>query len=205
MKYIIMAGGPATRWRKYNNTTKHLIKIGKENLLERLVRQLRECNAKEIFIVSDNELYEIPGATRIPLAFDCKLYNMFYYKYLDEPCTFLYGDTYYYDSVINEIISTKTKDIVFFGTQESIVAIKVQNHEKFKYHVDKLREQELKTGVAVNRAGWAVYRKLNSIEEDEKISLLENFTLINESEVANVNDQQEYEQLVEKISNQARY
>ena len=71
--------------------------------------------------------------------------------------------------------------------------------------MDKLREQELKTGVAVNRAGWAVYRKLNSIEEDEKISLLENFTLINESEVANVNDQQEYEQLVEKISNQTRY
>lgn len=205
MKYIIMAGGPATRWRKYNNTTKHLIKIGKENLLERLVRQLKECNAKEIFIISDNELYEIPGATRIPLAFDCKLYNMFYYKYLDEPCTFLYGDTYYYDSVIEEMIATKTNDILFFGTQESIVGIKVQNPEKFKYHVEALRKQELKTGVAVNRAGWAIYKKINSLEGDGKIALLDNFVLINESEVANVNDRQEYEQLVEKISNQVRY
>ena len=53
-----MAGGPATRWRKYKHTTKHLIKIGKENLLERLVRQLKENKAEEIFIVSDNELYE---------------------------------------------------------------------------------------------------------------------------------------------------
>lgn len=205
MKYIIMAGGPATRWRKYNNTTKHLIKIGKENLLERLVRQLKEGGAKEIFIISDNELYDIPGASRIPLAFDCKLYNMFYYKYLDEPCTFLYGDTYYYDTIINKIMSSKTKDVLFFGTQESIVAIKVQNHEKFKYHVEKLREQEVKTGIIVNRAGWAIYKKINGIEHDDKAILLENFLLINETEVANVNDQQEYEQLVQKINNQIRY
>ena len=78
MKYVIMAGGPATRWKNYQNTTKHLIKIGNENLLERIVRQLKENNAEEIYIISDNPLYEVEGATRIPLIFEYKLYNMFY-------------------------------------------------------------------------------------------------------------------------------
>ena len=205
MKYIIMAGGPATRWRKYKHTTKHLIKIGKENLLERLVRQLKENKAEEIFIVSDNELYETPGATRLPLIYDCKLFNMFYYKYLGEPVTFLYGDTYYYDSIIEKIINKPTDDVLFFGTQESIVAIKVINHTKFKYNVDKLRKKEIETGKKINRAGWSIYKKINNIKTEDKTPLLENFSLINENEIANVNDQKDYEALIKKINNQIRF
>ena len=157
MKYIIMAGGPATRWRNYQNTTKHLIKIGNENLLERIVRQLQENGCEEIFIISDNPLYEVPGSTRLPLIYDYKLYNMFYKKYLNEECVYLYGDTWYNDDIIRTIVNQKTENIDFFGTTESIVGIKVVNHNSFKYYVDDMVKND------IDRAGWALYRRINKI------------------------------------------
>ena len=126
MKYVIMAGGPATRWKNYQNTTKHLIKIGNENLLERIVRQLKENNAEEIYIISDNPLYEVEGATRIPLIFEYKLYNMFYKDFLNEECVFLYGDTWYNDNVVEEIVNKKTEGVDKFIDQGVKVAKKHQ-------------------------------------------------------------------------------
>lgn len=193
MKYVIMAGGPATRWKNYQNTTKHLIKIGNENLLERIVRQLKENNAEEIYIISDNPLYEVEGATRIPLIFEYKLYNMFYKDFLNEECVFLYGDTWYNDNVVEEIVNKKTEGVDFFGTTESIVGIKVINHRSFKYYVDDLAKND------INRAGWALYRRINKIKDDEEIRVCDNLVLVDEEEIANVNDEGDFNMLLQKI------
>ncbi|MBR2138384.1 MAG: NTP transferase domain-containing protein [Bacilli bacterium] len=193
MKYVIMAGGPATRWKNYQNTTKHLIKIGNENLLERIVRQLKENNAEEIYIISDNPLYEVEGATRIPLIFEYKLYNMFYKDFLNEECVFLYGDTWYNDNVVEEIVNKKTEGVDFFGTTESIVGIKVINHRSFKYYVDDLAKND------INRAGWALYRRINKINDTEEFKKCDNLVLIDEEDIANVNDESDFNLLLQKI------
>lgn len=193
MKYVIMAGGPATRWRNYQNTTKHLIKIGNENLLERLVRQLKDNGAKEIFIISDNPLYEVEGSTRLPLIYDNKLYNMFYHKFLYEPCTFFYGDTWYDESVVEKIVNEDTDDILFFGTDESIVGIKAVNFDSFRYYVEDLKDKE------VNRAGWTLYRRINKMEDDESLKVCDNLSIVDEEEIANVNDEEDFNQLLQRI------
>lgn len=65
-----MSDGKGTRWNNYMNTTKQTISINGENLLQRTIRLLHE-----------NEIYDI----------------MFAFDYLEEPTTFLYGDTFYSD------------------------------------------------------------------------------------------------------------
>lgn len=191
MEYIIMAGGPAIRWKNYNNTTKHLIKIGNENMLERIVRQLKENNIINISITSNNPNYELPGIKRNELIYDSKMYNMFYYKSLEDEVTFLYGDTFYTDNIIKKIIETKTDDIVFFGTDDSIIGVKVINYKKFKKYVEEMKDYN------VDRAGWALYRKINNLPE-ENYTPCSNFVHIDE-EVINVNTPDDFELLMTKL------
>lgn len=191
MEYIIMAGGPAIRWKNYNNTTKHLIKIGNENMLERIVRQLKENNIINISITSNNPNYELPGIKRNELIYDSKMYNMFYYKSLEDEVTFLYGDTFYTDNIIKKIIETKTDDIVFFGTDDSIIGVKVINYKKFKKYVEEMKDYN------VDRAGWALYRKINNLPEGN-YTPCSNFVHIDE-EVINVNTPDDFELLMTKL------
>lgn len=193
MKYIIMAGGRAVRWRKYKNTTKHLVKIGNENMLERIVRQLKDNNIDEhdISITSDNPLYELNGICRNPMIYDCKMYNMFYYKALNSEVTFLYGDTFYTDAAIKKIIATKTDDNIFFGSSGSIVGVKVVNYKRFKRYVYKMK------GYQDGRAGWALYRKINHLP-DNSVEHCSNYVQIDE-EIINVNSPGDYELLLEKL------
>lgn len=188
MRYVIMAGGPARRWNNYNNTTKHLIKIGNENMLERIVRQLNENNVTEnIYITSNNPLYEVEGTVRNELIYDNKVYNMFYYKFLDDEITFLYGDTYYSDKIIKEIINSDTDDILFFGNEKSIVGIKVKDYDKFKMYTEDIRGEE-------GQVGWAMYRRVNNLEEND--INCSNFRLVNDV-VKNINRPSDYKELME--------
>ena len=190
MKYVIMAGGRAIRWKDYHNTTKHLIKIGNESMLERLVRQLTENKIKleEISITSNNPLYEIKGVKRNELIYDNKMYNMFYYDYLNTEITFLYGDTFYSDEAISNIINTKTNDNLFFSNGDSIIGVKVINYDKFKKYVTKMKNY--KDG----RAGWALYRKINNLANGENIPC-SNLVILKDN-AYNINSPQDYENLV---------
>lgn len=188
MEYIIMAGGPAVRWNNYKNTTKHLIKIGEENLLERIVRQLKENNINNISITSNNPLYEIPGVRKNEMIYDNKMYNMFYYKALNHEVTFLYGDTFYTDEDIKKIIQTDTDDILFFGNSISIIGIKVKNHLKFKAYVEELKDHK------IGRAGWALYRRINNLLEED-YTQCENFVTMSEDNI-NVNTPEDYNRLI---------
>ena len=189
MRYVIMAGGPARRWNNYNNTTKHLMKIGNENMLQRIVRQLKENNITEnIYITSNNPLYEVEGVVRNELIYDNKVYNMFYYKFLDDEITFLYGDTYYSDKVIKDIIDSNTKDVLFFGNEKSIVGIKVKDYEKFKKYVDDIKGEE-------GQVGWAMYRRVNNLDSND-INCT-NFRFVSDI-VKNINRPSDYKELMEE-------
>lgn len=197
MKYVIMAGGKATRWKNFNNTPKHLVEVNGETLLARIVRQLNERGEKDIIVTSYDPRYEIPGLTRYEPLSSNKAYNMFNYELLTEPMVFLYGDTYYLDDVFDKIIATDTESVLYFGTKSSIVAIKVVDYEYFKTLVDVVS-----TYPDNHVNGWATYQVANNLEYGCK-DIKDNFVLFDE-DIINMNSPEEYISLMKKYESGAK-
>lgn len=191
MKYIIMADGKGTRWKNYQNIPKHLIKIDGEILLERTVRQLnnQDKNAK-VIITSHDKRYEFKGATRYEPLNNVLEIDRFTEELIEDNICFLYGDTYYTDETINNIINSKVDDILFFGNQKSIVAIKVKDSKLFKKHISNVKNLFLKNKIK-NCKGWQVYQSFQNLEFDKK-QIKDKFVIVDD-ETIDYNTPKEYE------------
>lgn len=191
MKYIIMADGKGTRWKNYQNIPKHLIKIDGEILLERTVRQLnnQDKNAK-VIITSHDKRYEFKGATRYEPLNNVLEIDRFTEELIEDNICFLYGDTYYTDETINNIINSKVEDILFFGNQKSIVAIKVKDSKLFKKHISNVKNLFLENKIQ-NCKGWQVYQSFQNLEFDKK-QIKDKFVIVDD-ETIDYNTPKEYE------------
>lgn len=180
MKYVVMADGKGTRWANYQGIPKHLIEINGESLLERIVRLLkkydREC---EIIITSHDSRYEIEGAKRYEPRNNNIEIDRFTYELIEDDICFLYGDTYYSEEAIITIVNESLGDITFFGTSKSIVAIKVNNSEVFKYHIDKVKELYL-NGKIQECIGWQVYQSYEDIPFGTK-KIVNDFVIVDKT------------------------
>ena len=144
MKYIIMADGKGTRWNNYHNIPKHLIEIDGETLLTRTVRLLRENDARaDIVITSHDPRYEVPGARRYEPQNNHLEIDRFTEELIADDVCFLYGDTFYSESVIQKIADTPAEKLLFFGNERSIVAIKVADGALFRQHVDRGKDRKM--------------------------------------------------------------
>ena len=180
MKYIIMADGNGTRWNNYKGIPKHLIKVRGETLLERLVRQLRKYDDDcEIIITSHDKRYEVDGATRYePLNNHLEI-DRFTYELIDNDTCFLYGDTYYSCNAIKKIINTPTDKILFFGNKNSIIAIKVDDKNLFKKHIDRVKQLFFE-GKIKDCKGWHVYQSYENLKFDIK-KIADDFIIISDN------------------------
>ena len=168
MKYIIMADGKGTRWNNYHNIPKHLIEIDGETLLARTVRLLRENDARaDIVITSHDPRYEVPGARRYEPQNNHLEIDRFTEELIADDVCFLYGDTFYSESVIQKIADTPAEKLLFFGNERSIVAIKVADGALFRQHVDRVRALFL-AGKIEKCIGWQVYRSFEGLPFGEK-------------------------------------
>ncbi len=168
MKYIIMADGKGTRWNNYHDIPKHFIEVEGETLLARTVRLLRMYDAQcEIIITSHDPRYEVEGAKRYEPINNVLEIDRFTAELIEDDVCFLYGDTYYSYSAMKSIVSTKTDDLMFFGNEKSIVAIKVKDAEIFRYHVKHVRELFLQ-GEIKKCIGWQVYQSFMGMSFEEK-------------------------------------
>lgn len=181
MIYIIMADGKGTRWNNYQNIPKHLIKIKGETLLARTTRLLHQFDPTcQVFITTHNKAYETEGAILYePLNNHLEI-DRFTEELIDDNICFLYGDTYYSANAISEITEKQAEDILFFGTQKSIIAVKIKDGELFKRHVHRVRNLFL-AGKIDKCIGWQVYRSFQDIPFDErriegKFVLIEDWT-----------------------------
>lgn len=168
MKYIIMADGKGTRWQNYNDIPKHFIEIGGETLLGRTVRLLNEGDAEaEVIITSHDPRYEVPGARRYePLNNHLEI-DRFTEELIEDNVCFLYGDTYYSQEAMDTILQTETEEMIFFGNERSIVAIKVKDGALFRSHVDNVRRLFLE-GKIEKCIGWQVYQSFTGLPFGEK-------------------------------------
>ena len=168
MKYIIMADGNGTRWNNYHNIPKHLIEIDGETLLARTVRLLRENDARaDIVITSHDPRYEVPGARRYEPQNNHLEIDRFTEELIADDVCFLYGDTFYSESVIQKIADTPAEKLLFFGNERSIVAIKVADGALFRQHVDRVRALFL-AGKIEKCIGWQVYQSFEGLPFGEK-------------------------------------
>lgn len=186
-----MADGKGTRWKNYQNIPKHLIKIDGEILLERTVRQLnnQDKNAK-VIITSHDKRYEFKGATRYEPLNNVLEIDRFTEELIEDNICFLYGDTYYTDETINNIINSKVDDILFFGNQKSIVAIKVKDSKLFKKHISNVKNLFLENKIQ-NCKGWQVYQSFQNLEFDKK-QIKDKFVIVDD-ETIDYNTPKEYE------------
>ncbi len=137
MKYVIMSGGQGTRWNNYNNITKQEAVINNETILQRIVRQLKARTSDSIIILSSNINHHIDGCSLVTSDYKDYYRSKYAYELIDDEITYLYGDTYYSDEVVEKIITEEVVDIMFFGNTDSIVGVKVKDYKKFKDVISK--------------------------------------------------------------------
>ncbi|MEG0805489.1 MAG: hypothetical protein RR364_04030 [Lachnospiraceae bacterium] len=169
MRYIIMADGKGTRWDNYNNIPKHFLKVEGETLLQRTVRLLnQEDSEAEVIITSHDSRYEVEGATRYEPRNNHLEIDRFTEELIENDVCFMYGDTYYTEEAMKLIVNTEASELLFFGTAQVIVAIKVADGECFRYHTERVR-QLYKEGRIDKCIGWQVYQSYEGLPYDHKV------------------------------------
>lgn len=191
MKYIIMADGKGTRWANYQDIPKHFIKIDGERIIDRTVRLIKEMDKNsEVIITSHDKRYEVKGATRYEPLNNLLEIDRFTAELIEDNVVFLYGDTFYSDEAIDEIINVKADDILFFGNKRAIVAVKVLDGKLFKHHVDNVRNLFLQ-GKISKCIGWQVYQSFLGLEFEKKV-ISDKYILL-EDETEDFNSPEDFE------------
>lgn len=182
MKYIIMADGKGTRWDNYNNIPKHLIEFNGETLLARTVRLLHTYDQDcEVIITSHDPRYEVSGATRYEPKNNVLEIDRFTKELIADNVCFLYGDTFYSDASIQAIVEEAVEDLLFYGNENSIVAVKVKDANVFMHHFERVRTL-FTQGKIRGCKGWHVYQSFRGLPFDEKTIEEKYFYLKDETE-----------------------
>lgn len=166
MKYIIMCAGDGKRWNNYMGIPKHLVEINGETLLGRTTRMLKERNITDYIITGSDERYRQYGTLIPQTDNDCEVDR--FQEIDDEEICYLYGDVYYTEDAIDKIINIDTDEILFFGSDMELFAIKIKNKELFFKHKNIIKEKFLK-GEIWRCIGWEVYRSINGTPLEEHI------------------------------------
>lgn len=166
MRYVIMANGKGRRWGHYNGVPKHLISFNGETLLARTVRLIHEFDITgEVIISSANLAYEIEGAAiHVPLRSDREI-DRFCYELIQDNVCFLYGDVFYTEKTMAQIVERSVKDILFFGTNKTIVAVKVRDGKLMRRYLDTLIGM-VDDGALKDAKGWQLYHAVQEMPLD---------------------------------------
>lgn len=194
MRYIIMADGEGSRWNNFNDIPKHLVNINGETLLQRTVRLIKEVdNESEVIITSRDKRYDVKGALRYEPKSNVLEIDRFTYELIEDNVCFLYGDTLYNKENIEIIANTNSEEIIFFGDERSIIAVKVMDASLFKKHIDIVKDKFLKKEID-KCIGWQVYQSFAGLTFGTKQIVEKKFLLV--SQVNNINAPEDLERLM---------
>lgn len=190
-----MADGKGTRWANYMGLPKHLVEVNGEPIIKRTVRLLNAMTSGnvEVIITSHDDRYEFDGSRRHePLNNNLEIDRFTEELICDDMC-FLYGDTYYTEESLMRVLETETDDVVFFGNNKSIVAIKIKDGALFEQHVNRVRTLFLE-GKISKCVGWQVYQSITGQEFSKKAELEAQFVLLDEK-TTDINTPEEYKEI----------
>ena len=164
MRYIIMCAGKGKRWGNYLGIPKNFVKINGETLIGRTTRLLKERGINDYIITTSDARYKEYGSTRRQTHNDCEIDR--YEDVGEKEICYLYGDVYYTEEAMDIIINIPTDEILFFGSDMEIFAVKIKDKDLFMEHKNKVKKLYLK-GKIERCIGWEVYKSINNLPLDE--------------------------------------
>lgn len=193
-KIVIMADGRGVRWANHMNIPKHFAVVHGERLIARTVRLLRkEAVTAEIIVTSHDKRYEFEGSRRYEPKNNHYEIDRFTEELIEDDICFFYGDTFYSEASVKDILSADVKDVIFFGNSDSIVAVKIKDSKLFREHVMRVKKLYL-DGKIQKCAGWQVYRSVTGQDFEEPIDLKDRFIWVDEA-TTDINTPLDYEEI----------
>lgn len=184
-----MCGGSAFKF----NTPKPMIKIGKEMLIERTLRLLKEEGVEDIAISSTDYRFEnfgVPLLTHYNPVFNACDYHWLYAFYpMKEPVCYIYGDVFFSPEAIHTIVTTQTDDIEFFASAPPFskeyvrswaepFGFKVTNTKRFFECINRAIELERKGLFRREAISWELWQVIKDTPINEIV--YDNYTAIND-------------------------
>lgn len=203
-KYVIMCG---TSW---SGTPRQLTKINGERLTDRTIRLLKENGIKDIYITSNNPLFDSCGVERLEHENDASKYwlDAFYPFDDNDKICYLYGDVYYSEQAIKTIVEYKIKENTLFGTSAAKnkyhnnwgepFAYKVIDNKAFKNGIKAVKELQDKGLTNRMPITWELYRYLNNLDVNIQRVLDDTYICIDD-ETMDVDSPEEVEDLRKRV------
>ena len=163
-RYVIMANGKGMRWGNFLGIPKHLITIDGKTLLDRLVGQLTRLDPQGEFIVSSaNHRMETVGAWRHRPERNELEIDRFVPELITDDVVFLYGDTYYSDEALTQIVEDRRPGIRFFGDTQRIVGVRGTDRKRMVDLLAGLRDRCVEDGFH-DCKGWQLFQAASGLE-----------------------------------------
>lgn len=193
---IIMCGGVYDFFK----IPKPLSVINGETLLERTIRLLKENGAEDIYISSNNEVFELYGKVlhheNTYKVENGKIYGYWVDAYYptDKPCIYLHGDVYYTEDAIKKIINLNPKVNTFIGNEiarnpehknwgEPFGWI-IVDQKAFRKGIEETKrlqdEGKLERGYAIS---WELYRVLNGLDPNKQYIIDDTYLSIDDETI----------------------
>ena len=180
VKYVIMCGGEYKQFE----TPKQLTKINGEILIERTIRLLKENNIREIYISSNNPIFDEFGVKRLINDKNKWIYQESeknywldaFYPYFNEndKVVYLWGDVYFSEKAIKTIVEYKTHKDILFGTSDAKnkyhqnwgepFAYKVNNYKNFINSIEEVKKLYDKGLINRQPIVWELYRYMHKLD-----------------------------------------
>lgn len=208
-----MCGG---EYKKFE-TPKQLTVINEERLADRTVRLLKENGVKDIYISSNNPIFDSCGVPRLEHTNTYKQNEVgkekgywldAYYPVEDDEVCYLYGDVYYSEDAIKRIINYKSRKNTLFGTSAAKnkyhqnwgepFAYKVFNNKAFRKGIEEVKILQDKGMVKRMPVTWELYRYLNKLDINVQRVSDETYVCIDD-DTMDVDSPQEAEELNKKL------
>lgn len=199
MKYVIMCGG---NYKYVWKTPKQLFKVNGEALVDRTIRLLRENGVTDIYISATDPRFEGHGVPVLKHEnnFEVRGENDFvgywvdaFYPHFKEgtEVTYLFGDVYFTDNAIKQIVNCTKRDNVLFGTGIAKnklhqnwgepFAYRVTDYKAFMNGVAKVKQYQDEGKFNRHPIVWELYRVLNGLELNKHEVLDKNYIAIDDS------------------------
>ena len=193
-KYIIMCGG---EYKEFE-TPKHLSVIKGERLVDRTIRLLRENNVKDIYISSNNPIFDTCDAKRLinnnnNWIENKKGYWLDAFYPTEDKVRYIFGDVYFTEEAIKTIVNYKTDKDVLFGTGAAYNIWHYNWGEPFCYIVNHPKEfhkaiKEVKRLYDEGKTDrhpivWELYRYLNNLDINKQQVLEDTYVVIDDGTI----------------------
>lgn len=211
MRYIIMCGG------KYGGYPKQLLKVMGESLLSRTIRLLRSYGAEDIAVSTNDDLVKfVCIRNNVPVLShdneyvygheENKAWLQGFYPMI-EPVTYIFGDVYFSEDAIRQIVRTETDSIQFFAsappfsekymkTWAEPFAFKVMDPELFFQKVEECHKHDLEGRFHREAVSWELWQVIKGTELD--VIDYTNYHAINDY-TCDIDDEDEARELEQKV------